>query len=64
MTQFDKAWKIAKNLNKSNAHMYVDEVHDLVKNHNYPIMDAVRNVASITGVDGKALMTAYTEAYR
>ena len=60
MTEFDKAWKIAKN----DASDYVDEVHDLVKNHNYPVMDAVRNVASITGVDGKALMRAYTVAYK
>ena len=64
MTEFDKAWKVAKNLNKSNTHMPVEEVHDLVKTHNYPVMDAVRNVARLLGVDGKALMTAYTEAYR
>lgn len=56
--------KNRENLNKSNAHMYVDEVHDLVKNHNYPVMDAVRNVARLLGVDGTDLMRAYTEAYR
>jgi RNA polymerase-interacting CarD/CdnL/TRCF family regulator len=56
--------KNRENLNKGDFDKYVEEVHDLVKNHNYPVMDAVRNVASITGVDGKALMRAYTVAYR
>jgi hypothetical protein len=64
MTEFDKAWKIAKNLNKGDFDKYVEQVYDLVKNHNYSVMDAVRNVASITGVDGKALMRAYKVAYK
>lgn len=55
--------KNRENLNKSDAHRYVEEVRDLVE-QGYDVRSAVMNVARLLGVDGKALMTAYTEAYR
>ena len=55
--------KNREDLNKSNASDYVDEVRDLVQ-QGYDVRSAVMNVARLLGVDGKALMTAYTEAYR
>ena len=57
---FDKAWEMVK---KSEAAMFVDDVRGLVM-QGYQVMDAVRQVSRIAGVNGSELMRAYVEAYR
>lgn len=48
---------------KSDEAFYVDDVRGLVE-QGYEVMDAVRQVSRILGLNGSKLMRAYVEAYR
>tara|TARA_B100001175_G_scaffold90732_1_gene76512 strand:+ start:8029 stop:8664 length:636 start_codon:yes stop_codon:yes gene_type:complete len=58
----DRARK-AGPVKKSDEAFYVDDVRELVM-QGYEVMDAVRQVSRILGLNGSKLMRAYVEAYR
>lgn len=60
----DRARKAGKGpVKKSDEAFYVDDVRELVM-QGYEVMDAVRQVSRILGLNGSKLMRAYVEAYK